>query len=314
MNPIAVARSAIALALLIAPLALLHGCADRSVDPRAISASARCVAPPPRSPDTLLLAGSGAAIAPLSAIMAAYRREHPTARVEIAPSIGTGGALRALRDGAIDVGLAARPLSAKERRGLQVSPLAEVPLVLATQRRTGLPTPFDVGVAQALLARRGARWPDGRPVLPLYRQRGDAVDKALQRSAPSLARVFATARAQRRGLTCYTDQQLARNLSGAPGALGVLDLGSLRLNKLPLRHLRLRDATGAEPTLSLALVYRPPPASVAVELERLLAFIARPATAAILRRVGYRVRSTPSSQASQPSSGAGRDAGRERRR
>ncbi len=264
-------------------LALAGGCAD----PPAVSApSARCVPPRPRAKGTLLFAGSGAGIAPLARILAAYRRANPSARVELAPSIGTDGAIRALRDRAIDVGLAARPLRPAERQDLSVLPLVEVPLVLATRRQTRLPRPFDLATATALLSRKDGRWPDGTSVVPLYRQRGDAVGKALARSAPGLARVFAVAHDQGRGLTCYTDQQLARRLVATPGALGVLDLGSLRLRELPLRSLSLSQGARRGPSLRISLFYRKTPTP---SLARFLAFLARAEATAGLWGAGYRL-------------------------
>ena len=94
-----------------------------------------------RDPGTLVIAGSGSGLALLRGFVRRYQDAHPGARIEVPESIGTSGGLRALQGGAVDVALVSRPLTAAERAGVTVTPLARVLAAFATRARVEGSTP-----------------------------------------------------------------------------------------------------------------------------------------------------------------------------
>ncbi len=63
----------------------------------------------------------------------AFEKANPGITVEVLPSLGSGGGVKAVLAGAIDIGLSSRPLKAKERdAGARASPYAKGGLVFAT--------------------------------------------------------------------------------------------------------------------------------------------------------------------------------------
>ncbi|MBM4372966.1 MAG: hypothetical protein FJ098_15030, partial [Deltaproteobacteria bacterium] len=63
---------------------------------------------PTRDPGNLLLGGTGAALPLLERLAEAFRQGRGPALC-VAPSIGSGGGIRALRDGVIDAAVVSRP-------------------------------------------------------------------------------------------------------------------------------------------------------------------------------------------------------------
>lgn len=249
------------LSSLLLLLALLPACAEPAAPP---STCAPAVA---RSAGELLIAGSGAALAPLARLLERYHRLEKGARLRLAASIGTSGALRALRDGEIDLGLSARPLRPEELSGLRHLPLARISLIFAASPRTVLPSQDGLQLARAIYTGELRRWPDGRPIVPLVRQVDDATMQVLATADRPLGEALRLARKRVGAIVCYSDQQMRSALLTIPGAFGFLDAGTIALGSLPL----VRPAPGMLAVqLELGLLHR---ASLPRELERFIAFV-----------------------------------------
>ena len=233
---------------------------------------------PPARPAGLVIAGSGSNIALVRAVARRYLERHPGVRLHIGDSIGTGGAVRALGDGAIDIGLASRRLTPDEvRGGLVETSFARVALVLAVGR--GVPE-TDITSAQVAAIFRGERrqWGDGTPVVPLLREPGDSGAALVARALPGVRAAMDEAAERRQVTVCYTDQQMRDALQETAGAVGFLDLGILRLEQLPLRPLAI---DGVAPTAAEVAGGRYP-------LVKQLSFVTRGAPAGeALRFIEY---------------------------
>jgi phosphate transport system substrate-binding protein len=235
----------------IALLAAAPGCrrpAEGAGDAPAPACEDETVPPP-----GLVAAGSGSNLALVRAIARRYERLHPGARVSVPESIGTGGAVAALADDAIDIGLASRPLTEEERRrGLVETPLAGTILAFAADP--------DARVASlgrsdlvAIYSGRRTTWPDGSTIVPLLREPGDSGERLLAAEMPDVAAAMARARDEERWTVCYTDREMLDALLALEGALGFVDVGTMRLEAAPLAVLAI---DGVEPTPENALAGR----------------------------------------------------------
>jgi len=265
------------------------GCGPDAVGPPAPAQP--CAAPVAR-PDGLILAGSGSNVAVVRALAARYGAPGGVP-IRVPESIGTSGALRALGDGAIDVGLVARRLTERERdAGLVETPLARVPVAVVVHPRVPV-----TGVSRAELAAifRGERdrWPDGTPVVPLLRERGDSGNDLVARAWPEVWAAMDAALRDGRFSTGYTDQELADTAAATDGAVGILDVGTLRLTRPALRPLAvdgipptpLAAESGTHPlTKTLAFVTVGPPAGAAA---RFLRWATSPEAIELLAGYGY---------------------------
>lgn len=228
----------------------------------------------------LHLAGSGSNLVLTRALAAAFRLHHAEARLVVHDSIGSTGAVRAVSDGAIGVGLIARPLRTEERAlGLDVTPYARIPITFIAHPDV---RDRDITRAELLTSLRGedAAWRDGTPLVWLLRERGDAGTESVAAHVAGFAEAQQEALATHRFRVLFHDDDMARGILGVRGALGLSDLPAARAH-MPTAPILTLD--GVAPTCEnvrlglypfykdLAFVTRGAPSALAREF---LAFVA----------------------------------------
>ncbi|MEL6179752.1 MAG: substrate-binding domain-containing protein, partial [Myxococcota bacterium] len=240
----------------------------------------------PNRPSSLIVAGSGSNLALMQRLVERYQQKQPKADIWLPGSIGTRGAVRAVKDGAVDIGLASRPLHRDEfgGSGLSVIPLARSRVVLAAHPSV------DSGVSltrsELVSLYTGTpepRWSDGRPVLLLLREAGDSSNLAIRQVDPQLAQTMAKARIAERGAVMRTDQAMRDALLNLPGACGFIDEGIIKLRQLPLVVVPIRGMKG-ELIKELTLLTRQ---NSSPEVLRFVAFVQAEAQDDIFEQGGY---------------------------
>lgn len=186
-------------------------------------------------PGILRIAGSGAMVPLARALAAAYREEG--VRVVVEESVGSGGGVRAVLDGAVDLGMVSRPLSDEEARlGLAVVPAGTDAVVLAAH-----PQVAAAGVAadeaRALFAGERRTFADGAPATVLLRERGESGNAVLGRAVPGLAGALDTAWRRGRARVLYHDQAMVEALAATPDAVGMTGLGVALAARPPVKVL-----------------------------------------------------------------------------
>jgi phosphate transport system substrate-binding protein len=215
---------------------------------------------PPCRPETdrppgLVVAGSGSCLPLVREIARRYRDHDPGTTVSVPDSIGTSGAIRALVDGAIDVGLASRPLTKTERAGgIVATPLARSIFAVVVHDGTPVKSLTQAELVDIYAGHRTA-WSDGTPIVPLLREAGDSGDPVLAASFPDLAAAVQEARRAERWIVCYTDQEMRDALLAKEGAVGFLDLGIIALEHLALSPVAI-DEIAPTPENALSGRYR----------------------------------------------------------
>jgi len=185
--------------------------------------------PPSQARSRLLVAGSGAALA----LARTALRGRP---VRVAASIGSSGAIAAVRAGAVDVGLSLRAGPSD----LRSTKLAEISLVLATGATSSAQS---LRLSPLTASLQAQVHPDAPPELTINssrprwisREAGDSGLRVLAAARPALAAALADARGRGLALIAHTDQEQHALLAATPGAVGLVDLGTVRLTSAPLR-------------------------------------------------------------------------------
>ncbi|MEM9459092.1 MAG: substrate-binding domain-containing protein [Myxococcota bacterium] len=205
------------------------------LDPNGATATAPL---PPSSPTAgLRLAGSGSNLPLTRALSAAFPRDrdrdpHPVVHA----SIGSGGGVRALLDGVIDVALVSRPLREGEReQGLVVIPYARVPVVVAAHDSV----PERALTSEQLIslyAGTRSTWSDGSRVVVLQRERGDSSHAAVDKVLPGFAEANEAAYQHSRWRVLYRDEAMREALADTHGAIGLFGQGAVPAS-LPVRPL-----------------------------------------------------------------------------
>jgi phosphate transport system substrate-binding protein len=242
--------------------------------------------------EILRATGTGTSLGSLRLLAAAYQKASPGRRIEILPSVGSSGAFKAVSEGAIDVGISARPLRKGEYGlGLVAFPYARTPLIFAAGPRAAAK---ELTHADAVRIYRGELlyWPNGERLRLVLRPRADADTELLLAVSPELAAAVESALAREGMLVAATNQECVATLERTPGSLGLTSLTQLLTEKLAVTPLRWN---GVEPTLQnldskayplekvLYVVIRAP---VSPAVRRFVAFLGSPEARRILEQSG----------------------------
>ena len=246
--------------------------------------------------EEIKIGGTGAALGTMQMMADAYTRNHPGAKITLMPSLGSGGGIKAVLSGAIQIGLSARPLTEAEvKLGVVEIEYGRTPLVFATaakNKTVSLTTQELVDIYAA----RTVNWADGAKLRVVMRPIGDSDSELIKTLSPALREAVSGAE-QRAGMSIsVTDQEAANSIEKIPGALGPLTLALILSEKRQFRALNLNGivpnvksiADGSYPLQKqLTLVTGP---KTSPEAQAFVAFVRSEAGRKILSQTGHWVK------------------------
>ena len=169
--------------------------------------------------DTLRIGGTGATHALMQRLGAAFAESRPGLTFEFPPSLGSGGGVRAVQAGAIDLATTSRPLKQSERDAGAVSHLfARTPFMFVTSR-PGSTISLDESEIVAMFGLQQTTWPDGSHVRLILRPTQDSDSTLLIDSFRGMEAALATARRSGGIPVGTTDQETLDLAEAIPGAL-----------------------------------------------------------------------------------------------
>ena len=214
----------------------------------------------------IVLAGSGTNLPAVRLLSQSFNRLHPEVHLEAPTNIGSDGAIRAVTDGAVSIGLISRPLLGKEKH---------LPLAVATYARTAVvigvhPLVKDDGITVNELNSiyRGVKttWKDGHKIIVLNREPGESSIYVLEEGVPGFREVYADSIKNNRWAIILKDEGMNQKIQTLPNAIGFSDKGAIVSQKLKIKILKLN---GVYPSVKNVL-------SDAYPLYKTLSFIYRP--------------------------------------
>lgn len=221
----------------------MRACKTRTI---AILAAACLVLPihsTSAAPETLRVGGTGAATELLRMVGTAFTQQS-TVDVDVVPSLGSSGGIRAVADGVLQVAVSGRPLKPAEAgNGLSIALTARTAFVLATSH----PAPDALRSSQikGLYSSAKATWTDGSPVRIILRPRSESDTTLMAELFPGLATAIEEARHRPEISVAATDQDNAELAEQTPGSLIGTTLAQIVNEK---RRLRTITLDGIEPT------------------------------------------------------------------
>lgn len=199
----------------------------------------------PARAETLRFGGTGASYELLKQLGAAFAAANPNVTIEVVPSLGSSGGIRALADGAIDVAVSARPLKPDEAaKGLQEIAAARTPFLLVTSRVD--PDPLRASDVAAAFGQADATWSDNMPIRPVLRPESESDSQLLVEYFPGMSEAVQKARSRPEIPVEATDQDSAEAAEGMEGSLAAVTLVQLVTEKRALHPIPI---DGVEPTL-----------------------------------------------------------------
>jgi phosphate transport system substrate-binding protein len=239
--------------------------------------------------DIVKVGGAGAATELIRTLGAKFATSED--KVEIVPSLGSTGGLRAVQAGMLDIAVAGRQLNNEEiTRGLVDRLAIRTPWGFATSRSepNGLAS---TSIADIYLSQE-SRWVDGMPIRITLRPKGDSENQMMIEYLPGMTAALDQVRMRGGIPIAATDQDNADWAERVAGSLVSITYTQLLMEK---RKLRMIAIDGVEPTFenfesgryrfgkTLSLVTGAKPSAAAL---RFIAFLASPQGQAALRETG----------------------------
>ncbi|MDA7746160.1 substrate-binding domain-containing protein [Psychromonas sp.] len=195
--------------------------------------------------ETIKIGGTGNALGTMKLMAKAYSDAHPGINIIVLPSIGSSGAIKAVPNNAINIGLSSRPLKEKEKqKGIRAIEYARSPTVIAVSTKEKV-TKISLKELTEIYSGEMLTWPDGTSIRPIIRQPGDDNSIQLMNLSPALKKAVEIADTRPNLPFAATDQEAVDKIYSIPGGIGVTSLALIISENRPLRALTL---DGVEPT------------------------------------------------------------------
>lgn len=240
----------------------------------------------------LKIGGVGASLGTTKLLAAAFEKMHPGIRIRVLPSLGSGGSIKAAARGAIDIGIAGRPMKAEEQKlGLHVIEYARTPLVFVTRKEINK-TDLTTQELLQILTGKLLTWPNGQRIRMILRPASDSDSIALKAASPEIGAALDSALAGKGMQIALTSQDCAETVARVPGALAYSTLALVSAEKRPLKILSYNGVTPGLKTISdgsypfselFYMVTKVPPAG---EIKQFIDFVLSPAGKKILQQTG----------------------------
>ncbi len=168
---------------------------------------------------TLTVGGTGSGMGFMRILGRSYSALHPEITVEVLPSLGTGGGVRGLKAGAIDLAIASRQLTENEKLGVKEYNLGESPFVFAVHPATQID---DVTLKQVINIYNGtiSTWRDGSRIRRILRPPQDSDWQLLNSLAPDLTKALEIAQKSEGLYLAVTDTDAIAYLERIRGSFG----------------------------------------------------------------------------------------------
>lgn len=239
---------------------------------------------------TLKVGGTGAVTELLNQLAPAFKAETGI-DLDVIAGVGTTGANSAVVDGKLGLAVSGRELRDREKaKGLKVAATFGSPFGLVTSRKG--PDALKSIELAGLYRADAPLWPDGMPMLIILRPADESDYTVLGDYFTGMREALVHVRKRRDLSIAATDQDNAEMAEKVKGSLTSAALVQILTERRNLRFVAIDGvAPSVENLLNGSYPYAKPlcmvvPEMPSPEAQAFLAFLASPATAALLRQAG----------------------------
>lgn len=218
------------------------------------------------SAESILLAGSGTNLPSIRLLVKAFERLHPEIHFAEPTNIGSDGAVRAVADGAISIGLVSRALIGNEKNlGLAVVPYSRTAVAIGVNPSVK-DEEITYGELNSIYRGDKTTWKDGNKIIVLNREPGESSILLLEENVPGFREVYRDSIKNNRWSIILKDEGMNRKIEALPYSIGLTDMGAVTTQKLKIKLLKLNGVYPSAKTVinntyplykTLAFVYRP---------------------------------------------------------
>ncbi len=170
-------------------------------------------------PVRLTVGGTGSGMGVLRVLGESYSAQHPDVIIKVLPSLGTGGGIRALKAGVLDLAIASRQLEEPEKIATEAYFLGKSPFIFAVHPKTPIE---NVSLAQIVHMYDGtiSTWPDGSRVRRILRPACDSDWQLMHTLSPEMAKALEVAQRSDGLHLAVTDIDAIKYIERVRGAFG----------------------------------------------------------------------------------------------
>lgn len=195
------------------------------------------------------IGGTGIALAAMRKLGESLGATDPSIRVDVLPSLGTPGGIRALVAGELDIALAARDLTPQEQaKGAKEAACFKTALVFSTSGRN--PPSVSKSDLPKIYSDANSSWPDGSPLKVILRSRAGSENPYISAAIPGMAVALDKAYARPGMPVGSTDQENANLALRIQGSFSLMSLLQLQAEELNLRVVPLDGVVATAETLA----------------------------------------------------------------
>jgi phosphate transport system substrate-binding protein len=238
------------------------------------------------------IGGTGSALGTMKQLAEAFEKSHPGIIIQILPSLGSSGGIKALLAGGIDVALSSRTLTEDEQhQGAIAHEYAKSPFVFITNSKVNKKN-ITTRELEEIYGAPAASWPDGSRIRLVLRPEKD-VDSLLVRSiSPGLEKAVNSALARHGMIMAITDQESSNTIAKTPGSLGCATLTEIISENRPVNILALNGVQASVKAISnksyplVKSLYLVTTAKTSAEARQFIEFVRSPDAARVLTKNG----------------------------
>lgn len=196
------------------------------------------------SPLKVKVGGTGSSIGFMKLLAQQYSTQRPNVTIEVLPSLGSSGGMKALQSGVIDLAITSRPLHEREKKDVREYVLGTSPFVFAVHRSVNID---NLTVSQLVEIYFGGKntWSNGIPIRRVLRPDNDTDWQIMKTISPELSRAMKVAH-QTEGLyIAATDNDAVDYLERVQGSISPTTLTLVLAEK---KEIKILSFEGSSPT------------------------------------------------------------------
>lgn len=200
--------------------------------------------------EAIRVGGTGAGTILMQHLIDVYLNHYPNRQVSaVMPPMGSGGGLRALSAGAIQVAIISLPPAPEESASFEITPWLTTPLVFTGKNVASGPQ-LTVTTVSDIFSGQTTRWADGTAIRIILRSERETDTKRLRAYASILDTAITNAHRRLGIIVADNDVENLTRLEQTPGSFGTVALGQLLLTKSPLKAAMFEGTPPSSDTLS----------------------------------------------------------------
>jgi phosphate transport system substrate-binding protein len=196
--------------------------------------------------ETLKIGGTGFALGVMQLLATSFENQFPDEKIKVYPSLGSSGGIKALSEGALDIGLSSRALKEDEiGKGMSALEIGRTPFVFVVNNNVNK-NDLTFQELESIYSSQLLSWPDGTRIRLILRPQKETDTYVVRKITPAMEDAVALSFSREGMNVAITDQENADVIEKTKGALGGGTLAQILSEN---RHVKVLSLNGVNPSV-----------------------------------------------------------------